>query len=194
MNKTQVAIFLEILDLEYLKPILIDRFHNIDDLASVNLQEIGIENINDLNKLRYALDEIQQNKTSLEQFDPILSVDESNQLLTRIENETNLMSSSLNLLFNNQEQMNLPRDNATSDIDYSLYKNRIEHIQNDVEQFEMNANRLIECIQRQYPNIKDKQYQSQPDQYYSKKIVKRTLILLTVSIVSIGLMLYIKRK
>ena len=58
----------------------------------------------------------------------------------------------------------------------------------------MNANRLIECIQRQYPNIKDKQYQSQPDQYYSKKIVKRTLILLTVSIVSIGLMLYIKRK
>jgi hypothetical protein len=109
MSKNEVSILLEILDLEYLKPILIDRFQKIDELALVNLREIGIQNQDDLTKLRYALDELQQHEKSLEEYDPILSINDSHQIINRIENETNLISSSLNLLLNNS---NLPIDDG----------------------------------------------------------------------------------
>ncbi|CAF4146582.1 unnamed protein product, partial [Rotaria sp. Silwood2] len=73
MDKTEVSILLEILDLEYLKPILIDRFQTINQLTLVNLNDIGIQNQDDLNKLQYAFNDILQNKNSIEQYDPILS-------------------------------------------------------------------------------------------------------------------------
>jgi hypothetical protein len=201
MNKNEVSILLEILDLEYLKPILIDRFKKIDELASVNLQEIGIQNLDDLNKLRYAIDELQQNKTFIEQYDPILSLNDSNHIITRIENETNLISSSLNLLLNNHKNSNLPRDDATFDIDYSLYNSEIDQIEADVEQLQNNAEELIEQIQTQFPQLKQQQQQQQQQQsplneykYYSKKFFKGTLFILALSVFSIGLMFYIKRK
>jgi outer membrane protein TolC len=194
MNKNEVSILLEILDLEYLKPILIDRFQKIDELASVNLQEIGIQNVDDLNKLRYALDELQQNKNSIEQYDPILSINDSNHIITRIENETNLLASSLNLLLNNNNNnSNIPRDDATSDIDYSLYNSKIDQIEIDVEQLQNNVEKLIEQIQTQYPQLNQQQTLNEY-KHYSNQFFKGTLFILAISVFSIGLMFYIKRK
>jgi len=194
MNKNEVSILLEILDLEYLKPILIDRFQKIDELASVNLQEIGIQNVDDLNKLRYALDELQQNKNSIEQYDPILSINDSNHIITRIENETNLLASSLNLLLNNNNNnSNIPRDDATSDIDYSLYNSEIDQIEIDVEQLQNNAEKLIEQIQTQYPQLNQQQPLNEY-KHHSNQFFKGTLFILAISVFSIGLMFYIKRK
>jgi hypothetical protein len=190
MNKNEVSILLEILDLEYLKPILIDRFQKIDEFALVNLEEIGIQNPDDINKLRYAIDELQQNKNSIEQYDPILSINDSNHIITRIENETNLLSSSLNLLLNINS--NIPRDDATSDIDYNLYNSKIDQIEIDVQQLENTAQELIEQIQRQFPQLK--QQPLNEHKYHSNQFFKGTLFILALSIFSIGLMFYIKRK
>jgi len=192
MNKTEVSILLEILDLEYLKPILIDRFQTIDEFALVNLQDIGIQNPDDINKLRYAIDELQQNKNSIEQYDPILSINDSNHIITRIENETNLISSSLNLLLNNNNNSNIPRDDATSDIDYSLYNSKIDQIEIDVQQLENTAEELIEQIQTKFPQLKQQPLNEY--KYHSNQFFKGTLFILALSIFSIGLMFYIKRK
>lgn len=194
MSKHEVSILLDVLDLEYLKPILIDRFEKIDQLASVNLQDIGVQNPDDLNKLHYALDQLTQGKKSIEQYDPILSLDDSNHIITRIENETNLVSSSLNFLLNNINDSNLPRDDATSDIDYSLYNSEINQIENDVEKLQNNVDDLIEQIQIQYPQLKQQEQLLNDSKQQSKQFFKGTLLILAVSVFSIGLMFYIKRK
>jgi hypothetical protein len=189
MDKNEVSILLEILDLEYLKPILIDRFKNLDELTSVNLHEIGIQNLDDLNKLHYALDEIGQNKISIEQYDPILSLNDTNHIITRIENETNLISSSLNLLLNNNNT-NLPRDDATSDIDYSLYNSEIDQIEADVQQLQTNAEELIKHIENQFPQLQPLNQHKKP----SNQFLKETFVILTLSIFFVGFIHYIKRK
>ncbi|CAF4626151.1 unnamed protein product, partial [Rotaria magnacalcarata] len=73
MAKNEVTILLEFLDLDYLKPILVDRFKNINALASTNLAEIGIENQDHLSKLQYTLDELQQAQICIETCEPIIS-------------------------------------------------------------------------------------------------------------------------
>lgn len=190
MDKSEVSILLEILDLEYLKPILIDRFRNIDDFESVNLNDIGIQNQNDLNKLQYALDELRQANNSVEQYGPILSLYDCNQIITRIENETNLISSGLNLLLNNCSS-NLSKDDATSDIDYSLYNTKIGQIESNIEQLQNNTEELIECVEKQY--LQPEQI-SNEHRNSSSQFNKRTLAILTLSVFCIGLMFYIKHK
>ncbi len=192
MDKNEVSILLEILDLEYLKPILTDRFQKIDDLGSVNLNEIGIQNQDDLSKLRYALDELQENGNSIEQYDPILSIKDSDRIITRIENEANLISSSLNLLLNNNNNTNLPRDDATSDIDYSLYNSKIDQIEADVQQLQNNAEELIEHIQTQFPHLQQSSKEHNNDN--SNQFLKGTIVIVTLSVLCIGLMYYIKQK
>lgn len=195
MNKNEVSLLLEILDLEYLKPILIDRFDKLDQLSEVNLEDIGITNSDDRNKLHYALNELKNNENSIEQYNPILSLDECNHIITRIDNETNLVSSSLHLLLDKNLNSNLPHDNATSDIDYSLYNSEITQIENDVEELQDNVDQLIEQIQTQYPYLKQQSEQSlNKSQNQSKKYFKGTLFILALSVISIGLMFYIKRK
>jgi hypothetical protein len=186
MSKTEVSILLEILDLEYLKPILINRFENLDQLASVNLHDIGIQNDDDRTKLRYALDELQGNKNPIEHYDPILSLNDSHHIITRIENEANLISSSLNLLFNTSNNSNLPIDDATSDIDYSLYNSDIDQIEADVEHLQKKTEQIIERIQQQQP--------LNENQLNSNQFLKGTLFILALSVLSIGFMFYIKRK
>ncbi|CAF4364565.1 unnamed protein product, partial [Rotaria sordida] len=93
-------------------------------LASANLAEIGIENQDHLSKLQYTLDELQQAQICIETCEPIISFNDCNQIITRLENESNLISSGLNLLLNNSSK-NLPKDDATCDIDYSLYNSNI---------------------------------------------------------------------
>jgi outer membrane protein TolC len=193
MDKNEVSILLEILDLEYLKPILIDRFQKLDDLALVNLNEIGIQNQDDLSKLRYALDELQENGNSIEKYDPILSMKDSDHIIGRIENETNLISSSLNLLLNNNNNnTNLPKDDATSDIDYSLYNSEIDQIEVDVQQLQNNAEELIEQIQTQFPHLRQSSNEHQDSN--SNQLLKGTLVIVTLSVLCIGLMYYIKQK
>ncbi|CAF0997581.1 unnamed protein product [Adineta steineri] len=192
-NKNEVSILLEILDLEYLKPILIDRFQKINDLTLVNLNEIGIQNEDDLNKLRYILDRLQENKDSIEQYDPLLSMKDTDHIITRIENETNLISSSLNLLLNNNiNNINLFRDDATLDIDYSLYNCKIDQIETDVQQLQNNADLLIEQIQLQFPHLQKSLngHKTKNTNQFSKK----TCVVVTLSVLCIGLMFYIKQK
>jgi hypothetical protein len=192
MSNNEVSTLLEILDLEYLKPILIERFQNLDQLALVNLHDIGIQNEDDRNKLRYALDELQGNERSIEHYDPILSINDSHQITTRIDNEANLITSSLNLLFTSQKDSNLPIDDATFDIDYSRYNTDIDQIELDVERLQTNAEKLIEQIQTQL------QQQPPPtlneDKHNSNQFLKGSLLILALSVVSIGFMFYIKRK
>ncbi|CAF3349782.1 unnamed protein product [Rotaria sp. Silwood1] len=190
MDKNEVSILLEILDLEYLKPIVIDRFQTIDQLTLVNLNDIGIQNQDDLNKLQYALDDIQHNKNSIEQYDPILSLNETNHIITRIENETNLISSSLNLLLN-QNNTNIPNDDSTSDIDYILYNSEIDQIENDIQQIQNNVEELIEHIQLQYPQL---QQPLREHKHHSYEFYKQTFVILTLSVFCIGLIYYIKCK
>jgi hypothetical protein len=192
MDKNEVSILLEILDLEYLKPILIDRFKKLDDLSSVNLNEIGIQNPDDINKLRYALNQLEQNENSIEQYDPILSVNDTNHMITRIENETNLISSSLNLLLNNNNNTNLPRDDATSDIDYGLYNSDIDRIEADVEQIQTNAEELIQRLEQQFPQLQPLNQHEEPSNQFSKE----TIVILTLSVlcIGIGFLFYMKRK
>ena len=192
MDKNEVSILLEILDLEYLKPILIDRFKKLDDLSSVNLNEIGIQNPDDINKLRYALNQLEQNENSIEQYDPILSVNDTNHMITRIENETNLISSSLNLLLNNNNNINLPRDDATSDIDYGLYNSDIDRIEADVEQIQTNAEELIQQLEKQFPQLQPLNQHEGP----SNPFLKETVVILTLSVlcIGIGFLFYMKRK
>ncbi|UJR33520.1 hypothetical protein I4U23_020965 [Adineta vaga] len=191
MNTNEVSILLEILDLEYLKPILIDRFHNIHDLASVNLNEIGVQNQDDLNKLRYALNELQQNKHSVEHYEPILSVKDSDSILTRIENETKLISSSLNLLLNSN--ITIPKDDGTFDVDYSLYHSQIDQIELDVKQLQTNTDDLLHQIQQQFPSI-----QRTTNEFMiktnSNQLFKTSCVLVSLSVLCIGLMFYIKQK
>ncbi|CAF0759401.1 unnamed protein product [Rotaria sordida] len=189
-DNNEVSILLEILDLEYLKPILIDRFQTINQLTLVNLNDIGIQNQDDINKLQYAINDIEQNKNSLEQYDPILSLNDSNHIITRIENETNLISSSLNLLLNNN-YTNLPNDDATSDIDYILYKSEIDQIENHIQQIENNVEELIEHLEIQYPQLQESLNDDKKDSY---KFYKQTFVILTLSMFCIGLMFYIKHK
>ncbi|CAF0865382.1 unnamed protein product [Rotaria sordida] len=189
-DNNEVSILLEILDLEYLKPILIDRFQTINQLTLVNLNDIGIQNQDDINKLQFAINDIEQNKNSLEQYDPILSLNDSNHIITRIENETNLISSSLNLLLNNN-YTNLPNDDATSDIDYILYKSEIDQIENHIQQIENNVEELIEHLEIQYPQLQESLNDDKKDSY---KFYKQTFVILTLSMFCIGLMFYIKHK
>ena len=183
MDKNEVSILLEILDLEYLKPILIDRFRTIRELTSVNLREIGIENQDDLHKLQYVLEEFEHNNNLVEQYNPILSMNDSYHMVARIENETNLISSSLNLLFDSS-YMNLPKDDATSDIEYVLYNSKIDQIQNDIERLQNNTEELIEDIEKQFPQLVDK---------HNNQFIKGSLVILTLSICCIGLIFFIKR-
>ena len=190
MSDNEVSTLLEILDLEYLKPILINRFQTIDQLAFVNLEDIGIRNEDDRNKLRYALDELQQNPKFIEEYNPILSLQDTEQILTRIENEGNLIRSSLNLLFNNQKNSNLPVDDATFDLDYSIYNSNIDQIEVDVEKLHTCANSLVEEIERRFPQLQ----QRQPTNEEKSHLWKGTLFVLVFSVLSVGLMYYIKRK
>ena len=187
MNTNEVSILLEILDLEYLKPILIDRFDKIDQLALVNLQDIGVRNEDDRDKLRYALDKLQQNPNAIEQYNPILSLKDGGQILTRIDNEANLIKSSLNLLYNNQMNSNLPLDDATFDLDYSIYNEDIDRIEADVGNLDNCANDLIKEIQRQFPQIQPQQLANKDKHYLLKGAV-------VVLVLSVGLIFYIKRK
>ncbi|CAF0751817.1 unnamed protein product [Adineta ricciae] len=192
MNTDDVSILLEILDLEYLKPILIGRFHTISDLALVNLNDIGIQNTEDLNKLCYAIDEIQQKNQSVEQYEPILSIKDSDSILTRIENEGNLVISSLKLLLNNNETP--PRDDGTFDLDYSLYHSQIDQIEMDVKCLQANTDELLKQIHHQrFSSI-----QAKPDEIVIKKnsnqLFKTTCVIATLSVLCIGLMFYIKQK
>ena len=190
MSDNEVSTLLEILDLEYLKPILINRFPTIDQLASVNLHDIGIQNEDDRNKLRYALDELQQNPKSIEEYNPILSLQDSDQILTRIENEGNLIRSSLNLLFNNQKNSNLPVDDATFDLDYSIYNGDIDQIEADVENLDNCANNLVKEIERRFPEFQQRP-STNDDQSH---LLKGTLLVLVFSVLSVGFIYYIKRK
>lgn len=190
MSNNEICTLLEILDLEYLKPILIDRFQTIDQLASVNLQDIGIRNDDDRGKLRYALDELQQNSKSIEEYNPILSLQDSDQILTRIENEANMIKSSLNLLFNNQKNSNLPIDDATFDLDYSIYNRDIDQIEADVENLHNHANDLVKDIEKRFPQAQ----QQPPTNDDESHLLKGTLCLLVVSVLCVGFIYYIKRK
>ncbi|CAF0727560.1 unnamed protein product [Adineta ricciae] len=191
MNTNDVSILLEILDLEYLKPILIGRFHTISDLALVNLNDIGIQNTEDLNKLRYAIDEIQQKNQSIEQYEPILSIKDSDRILTRIENEGNLVISSLKLLLNNNGTP--PRDDGTFDLDYNLYRSQIDEIEMDVKCLQANTDELLKQIHQRFSSI-----QAKPDEIVIKKnsnqLFKTTCVIATLSVLCIGLMFYIKQK
>ena len=191
MNTDEISILLEILDLEYLKPILIDRFHTISDLALVNLNDIGIQNTEDLNKLRYAIDEIQQKNQSIEQYEPILSIKDTHSILTRVENEGNLITSSLKLLLNNNGTP--PRDDGTFDLDYSLYHSQIDRIEMDVKCLQANTDELLEHIHQRFSSIETK-----PDEIMIKKnsnqLFKTTCVIATLSVLCIGLMFYIKQK
>jgi hypothetical protein len=96
----------------------------------------------------------------------------------------------LNLLFSNQNNSNLPIDDATLDIDYSLYNSHIDQIEIDVEHLENNAEKIIEQIQTQL----HQQPSFNEDQQNSNQFLKGTLLILAISLVSIGFMFYIKRK
>ena len=186
MNDNDVSNLLEILDLEYLKPILIDRFSSIGALAAVNLTDVGVQNEDDRGKLRYALDQLVNEPDALHHYDPILSIRDSNHMLTRIENETNLLSSTLNFLLESN-WTNLPRDDATSDIDYGLYRRQIEQIQIDVDRLQASAEDLIQHID-ETPVPADGPISN------SNSCLGETLLLITLSVVCIGLMIYIERK
>jgi hypothetical protein len=112
-------------------------------------------------------------------------------MITRIENETNLISSSLNLLLNNNDNRNLPKDDATSDIDYNLYDSQIDEIEGDVEQLENNAEELIKQIQTQFPHL---QQPLNEYEHNSNRVLNGTFVVLVLCVFSIGLMFYIKRK
>ena len=192
MSQNEVSILLEILDLEYLKPILIDRFTKLDQLSSVNLQDIGIQNVDDRNKLRYALDELQHHPNTLEQYDPILSLNDSHHIITRIENEANLITSSLNLLFNGQKNSNLPMDDATSDLDYSIYNSDIDQIETDVEHLQNKTEKVMKKIEREFSHIQ--RPPANEDKHHTNQWFKGTVFILVLSVVSIGFIFYIKRK
>lgn len=181
MNRNKVSSLLEILDLDYLKPIIVDRYDTIDELAQVDLKEIGVENVNDSTKLRLALDELQGREEYLEQFDPILSIRDSDQIVTRIGNEIDLISSSLQLLFDDSCQ-NLPRDDATSDIEYRWCSNNIDQIEKLVEQLEVKTHQLV--------NRFDKNEQTKT----SFRLWKEMFILFSLSMFSLRLMTYLKEK
>lgn len=187
MSTNEVSILLEILDLEYLKPILVDRFDKIEQLALANLEDIGVRNDNDRDKLRYALDELQQNPNAIEQYNPILSLKDGGQILTRLENEANLVKSSLNLLFNTQMNSNLPSDDATFDIDYSIYDEDIDQIEADVENLDDSANDLAKTIQRRFPQGQGQQPATKDKQY----LLTGAAVVLVLSAV---LIFYFKRK
>ena len=186
MNDNEVSNLLEILDLEYLKPILIDRFPSIGALAAVNLTDVGVQNQDDRGKLRYALDQLVNEPDALDHYDPILSIRDSNHMLTRIENETNLLSSTLNFLLESN-WTTLPRDDATSDIDYGLYRRQIEQIQVDVDRLQASAEDLIRRIDE--PTVPADGPTSDSNSY-----IHETLLLISLSVVCFGLMLYVERK
>ena len=190
MNDNKVSHLLEILDLDYLKPILVDRFATIGELSVVDLQELGVQNPNDLAKLRYALDQLEESPEALNQFDPILSLHESDHILTRLENETNLISSGLHLLLE-QTNRNLPKDDATSDIDYQLYNQTIDQIETDIEHLKANTNQLIEKIELQFPQVKRPTAAERRSSFlYSKG----TLLFISTSVFCLAYMFLIKRK
>ncbi|CAF1547658.1 unnamed protein product, partial [Rotaria sordida] len=110
---------------------------------------IGIENQDHLSKLQYTLDELQQAQICIETCEPIISFNDCNQIITRLENESNLISSGLNLLLNNSSK-NLPKDDATCDIDYSLYNSKIDQIAADIEQLQDNSDELVKEIVKKY--------------------------------------------
>lgn len=181
---------LELLDLEYLKPILIDRFDKLDDLACANLNDVGVQNQDDSKKLRDALRELQRNARAVEQYDPILSVKESDGIITRLENETNLVSSSLNLLLNNNT--NCPRDDATFDFDYALYRAKTQQVETDVQQLHDDAEQLRAQIAARCSSLE--QIVERPCATDANHFSKSTVLLATLAALCIGVMLYIKHK
>ncbi|CAF1627804.1 unnamed protein product [Rotaria magnacalcarata] len=190
MAKNEVTILLEFLDLDYLKPILVDRFKNINALASTNLAEIGIENQDHLSKLQYTLDELQQAQICIETCEPIISFNDCNQIITRLENESNLISSGLNLLLNNSSK-NLPKDDATCDIDYSLYNSNIHTIEVDIEQLQDNADELVKQIAKKY---RPSEQSSSSNRNNLNQNCLETFAILTLSIFCIGLIFSIKHQ
>ncbi|CAF3425674.1 unnamed protein product [Rotaria socialis] len=190
MAKNEVTILLELLDLDYLKPILVDRFKNINVLASANLAEIGIENQDHLTKLQYALDELQHTQICIETMDPVISFNDCNQIITRLENESNLISSGLNLLLNNSSK-NLPKDDATCDIDYSLYNSKIDQIAADIEQLQDNTDELVKEIVKKY---RPSEQSSSSNRNNANQNCLETFAILTLSIFCIGLVFSIKHQ
>ena len=190
MDDNKVSNLLEILDLDYLKPILVDGFTTIAELSIADLQELGVQNPNDLIKLRYALDELQERPEALDQYDPILSLHDSDHILTRLENETNLISSGLHLLLD-QTDRNLPRDDATSDIDYQLYNETIDQIETDIEQLKVNTDQLLETIEVQFPQVK-RSTEVQTDR--SSRYSTGALLFISTSVFCLAYMFFIKRK
>ncbi|CAF4153835.1 unnamed protein product, partial [Rotaria sp. Silwood2] len=91
----------------------------------------------------------------------------------------------------NNNDTNLPNDDATSDIDYILYNSEIDQIENDIQQIQNNADELIEQIQIQYPQLQQPLHEHKKHSY---KFYKQTFVILTLSVFCIGLMFYIKRK
>lgn len=189
MSSNQVSNLLEILDLDYLKPIMIDRYQTLHDLSCVDLNDIGVRNPDDLMKLRYALNKLQGNEKDLHQLDPILSLDDSARIVTRINNEIDLITSSLQLLLNDNYQ-NLPRDDATSDIDYRWCQNNINEIERSVEQVQIDTNRLIEKLESRTDQIEEDKAVQTKNSYLPWKGAH---VWISFAVLSLVLITYVKK-
>ena len=193
MEENSISHLLTLCDLDYLKPILMHRFKTVEELGNVDLKEIGIQNEDHRAKLRYLLQELQSKSISLNHCNPILSFDDSYQILTRIDNEANLVSSCLHYLFNHHHY-DLSNDDITNDTEYRLCRQKIDQVLSDVEKLQNNTERLIERMELPYLRLnKSTGYQSKK---HSFRFVfnEKYLLLLSIALISVGLVFCSKQK